>query len=207
MSLIALGWCDAAQDLPNPLILQGKGSVRVIAAADPGSPRARLALLQRAFDAGCDLLPLSPQRLWSRAGALEQAQDCAAEITDQLAQLAGCGQLTVALNLTANLPGLGLSGRAWLQVLRDQAQQAQRARAVLSSLTQGLALPQSAPRSIPGGWSLDLLLPRVDLARVQMCLAQNCTTLPDAEGFSLTVTGLWPPLTFACAPEPLTVDV
>lgn len=206
--MIALGWCLADQSLPAPLKRAGSGRVIVITvAANLGATaRDRLCLLQRTFDAGVDLVPLAPARSWPVASAEEIATHGADDLLDQLSQIRGRGQLT----LRADWPGMpsapvtGLTGRDWMQRLRDQqalsATRAELAQTVLTTLCVGLPAPRPVFRSEGTGFALHLLLARENLPEGLQRIAKAAAALTLTDGGAVTVSGLWPAFDFVRSP-------
>jgi hypothetical protein len=70
--------------------------------------------------------------------------------------------------------------------------------AVTKDLVGQRCLDSSGNRS-----SLHILLPRQDLSAAKSAIAKAAASLdgPDLPGFSLTMTGLWPPYGFVTAPK------
>jgi hypothetical protein len=207
--MIALGWCLANQILPDPLFCAGDGGVVVACAPSSSgtSARDRLGLLQRAFDAGVDIAPLSAARAWPVKAAVETAILGVDDLLQQLSFIRGHGQLTLRADWPVEdfLPINGLTGRDWIKRLRDRqaawATRAEMAREVLHALCADLDVSQRPLRQEGTGFELHLMIQRSNLPDCLVWIrtaAQRCV-LPN--GGSVTVSGLWPPFGFVHSPQ------
>jgi hypothetical protein len=206
MTNLALGWTDADVCPPDPLQVRGRGAFRLITApADKAeTPRQRLTLLQTCFDAGIDLIPLSPDQCLRTDRVGPDPPD----LPVQLARLRGFGQLSLTLSwqIPPELPPHG-SGKSWLHLRQRQrseaAAMARSAEHALLTVAASLPHRRSQPRPVMGRCSLDLLVPRSGLGSVQARISALgpslfLETLPAAV---LLITGLWPPFSFVRTPQ------
>lgn len=201
--MIPLAWCPPTTLPPDPLTLMRCGRLAVLCAPMVAGARDRLALLQQAFDAGLDLVPLAAGHVWPLAEACDSALCAEDDLCTRLDRVAGQGQATLSLQWAeprAVLPSGG-SGRDWLHRLRQQHNaaraRADRAAEVLAALTEAHPGPKGAVTAATTGLRQSLLLPRGGLGDLHGKL--RARALAD-HGFSLCVTGLWPAFDFVCAP-------
>ena len=207
--MIALGWCLANQTLPTPLLLAGPGKVAVVCAdaSATRTARDRLGLLQRVFDAGIDVIPLSAGRAWPLPPALDNAANAATDLLGQITCIAGRGQLTIMTQWPADptVNERGSTGRDWLQRLRDrqasEVARGQTARDVLLALGASIHAPKTAILPATTGFGLHLLLPRRAMPSACRQIAQAARTLTLLDGGTVTVTGLWPAFDFVHSPR------
>lgn len=201
--MIPLAWCPPTTLPPAPLTLRRCGRLAVLCAPMVAGARDRLALLQQAFDAGLDLVPLRAGQVWPLAEACDSALRAEDDLCTRLDRVAGQGQATLSLQWAeskAAVPIAG-SGRDWLHRLHRQ-HTAARARAdcaaeVLAALTEVHPGPKGAVTATTTGLRQSLLLPRGGLGDLHRKMQARALT---HDGFSLCVTGLWPAFDFVCAP-------
>jgi len=206
--LIALGWCHTEHDIPDPLTIVGSGPVGVISAdlSSCSTARDRLHLLQTVFDAGIDCIPLAADRIWPLSPALALSTAAATDVLDQLAQIEGSGQLTIALQWNSATPPNpnAASGRQWLLALsaRKTAQDARTkaSEELISKLITGIVVPKT--ELLPSGDScaMHLLLDRNVFADICCRVMKNAQSITAPDGITISVTGLWPPLNFVHSP-------
>ena len=207
--MIALGWCHAEHDIPDPLTMVGSGPVGVISAHLNSCPTARdrLRLLQTVFDAGIDCIPLAADRIWPLSPALALSTEAASDVLDQLAQIEGSGQLTIAAQWNSTtLPNpKAASGREWLLALsaRNTAQDARTkaAEQLISTLIAGIVVPKTVLMPTGDSCALHLLLDRKALGDVLSRVMKTAQSIAAPDDITVSVTGLWPPLNFVHSPR------
>lgn len=211
--MIALGWCLANQSVPEPLWLSVCGQIAVLCApADVAqTPRARLGLLQSAFDAGIDLVPLSTIRDWPAEMARDLAVRAATDLQQQITRISGMGQITLQMfrsNETEDVsadPSLRDGGRSWLRHRADSLAAHEALVASSASLLLALArdidAPASAIQPARHGAKVHFLMPRDSLGDLGGRLSQTRLRPDLLAGAIFSLSGPWPAFDFVETPQ------
>lgn len=198
--MIALG-LTVSRFVPPPCQALRCGGFQLVCAplAEAGSPRDRMRLHLDCARRLPTLLPFAPAE---RTGAKQAALWCEAQrdrIEAALARLEGGRQLSLAAGPVAEAPAQpqAAGGADWLRrraaLLRERAQALERLRAGIGAACEGLAPRDRREDSRGDGLRLHLLVGREEAAAALERLRQG---LAPVAGWSLTVSGPWPPYDF-----------
>lgn len=211
--MIALGWCLANQLVPAPLLVSTRGPIAVLCVDPEDAPTARdrLGLLQRAFDAGIELVPLSTIREWPADAAIEVASQAARDLQCQIIRLSGQGQITLRLCWSEGAkerPAVRSpcgGGRDWLRqraesVASDEAVTETSIR-LLSELAKEVGATSSSVQATRQGAVVHFLMPRDSLRDLGRRLSLTKLSPARLTNAVFSLSGPWPAFDFVQIPQ------
>ena len=194
--MIALGCTSDAKTAPEHVTAYPYGSVELLSTSPShaGSARERLCLQTMCFDAGMSMLPIAPSHVVSRQEAVAIMQQI--DLMAGLRTVQNTGQLTLSVDLPPRRQDAKQGGRSWLIARQAELGKSRQHAQLLRNIAEHIALPASDPRIKNSTVQCDILVSRLDTAKVKDKIAQYLSSLADHADMTLLITGLWPPFSF-----------
>ena len=196
-----LGWTQGHIAYPAPVVVREVGPLGILLVPDhlAATPRTRLQLQMQCFENEIGFIPTAPSLPLSEDDGLRFARARRAELLDALVQFDGLGQLTLSMTWkfpTKRLPKR-ICGRDWLRKRQELHSVSDQLARTALAFFDGCANPviDSRTRQQNQRVERDILISKRCLDGILNGIRKHADEY-DADGLSLTVTGLWPPFSF-----------